>query len=465
MENHSFTAINQHLLELLPELLPSLQGERFHYLKIAQHAAVYHFMGSSQKLIAHRFNKSFFWQHHIYSLKAFRAKNHLRPALNELVLIDSGRAAPLADGQAVSVYFQHIKEQVSSPLSHLIALNGNNEIAHDLDLKSQLVLMQKSLHPEEVRLLKDINSVLKQLKKQPQVSADFWEYLASAFHRFFEEFHLYFQLFKNQKIKKVVATNHYHQEGLIAACRMNKIKFFELQHGLMSKCDIYYAYPEQVLPSIDLREAFFADTLFLYGEFWKGILRQGGEQKNTQLEVAGDYVYKQLQSQDEQPELVKKNVIFIGAQKNMHLEYVAYLKQLLPLVEEKHPDWIVQVKLHPLEKKADLYYALEHPQLDIRWNESDLSTLLREAKIQISVYSTTLYDALGFDVLNLSIQNYTAYKDYAAEMIDMKIAFPLDFDADPIALLDEFHITELTPRERVYSTFDPNVFKNRLDHD
>ena len=134
-------------------------------------------------------------------------------------------------------------------------------------------------------------------------------------------------------------------------------------------------------------------------------------------------------------------------------------------MEEKHPDWIVQVKLHPLEKKADLYYALEHPQLDIRWNESDLSTLLREAKIQISVYSTTLYDALGFDVLNLSIQNYTAYKDYAAEMIDMKIAFPLDFDADPIALLDEFHITELTPRERVYSTFDPNVFKNRLDHD
>ncbi|MDG1765670.1 MAG: hypothetical protein P8H98_02655, partial [Flavobacteriales bacterium] len=79
MENHSFTAINKHLLELLPELLPSLQGERFHYLKIAKHAAVYHFMGSSQKLIAHRFNKSFFWQHHIYSLKAFRAKNHLRP--------------------------------------------------------------------------------------------------------------------------------------------------------------------------------------------------------------------------------------------------------------------------------------------------------------------------------------------------------------------------------------------------
>ena len=464
MENHSFTAINKHLLEVLPELLPSLQGARFHYLKIAQHAAVYHFMGSSQKLIAHRFNRPFIWQQHIYSLKAFRAKKHLRPALNELVLIDSGRATPHAEGGMVSVYFQHMKEHVETPLSHLIALNGNNEIAHDLDLKSQLLLMQKSLHPDEVALLKDINKVLQQLKKHPKVSAEFWEYLASAFHRFFEEFHLYFQLFKDQKIKKVVATNHYHQEGLIAACRMNKIKFFELQHGLMSKCDIYYAYPEQVLPSIDLREAFFADTLFLYGEFWKGILGQGGEQKNTQLEVAGDYVYKQAQNRDTSP-LVKKNVIFIGAQKNMHLEYVAYLKQLLLLVEEKHPDWTVQVKLHPLEKKADLYYALDHPQLDIRWNESDLSTLLREAKIQVSVYSTTLYDALGFDVLNLSIQNYTAYEDYAAEMIDMKIAFPLDFDADPIALLDDFSISDLTPRERVYSTFDPQVFKKGLDHD
>lgn len=464
MENHSFTAINKHLLEVLPELLPSLQGARFHYLKIAQHAAVYHFMGSSQKLIAHRFNKPFIWQQRIYSLKAFRAKNHLRPALNELVLIDSGRPTPHAEEGMVSVYFQHIKEQVKTPLSHLIALNGNNEIAHDLDLKNQLVLMQKSLHPDEVALLKDINKVLQQLKKHPKVSAEFWEYLASAFHRFFEEFHLYFQLFKAQKIKKVVATNHYHQEGLIAACRMNKIKFFELQHGLMSKCDIYYAYPEQVLPKIDLREAFFADTLFLYGAFWKGILGQGGEQKNTQLEVAGDYVYKQVQNRDSLP-VVKKNVIFIGAQKNMHLEYVAYLKQLLPLVEEKHPDWTVQVKLHPLEKKADSYYALEHPQLDIRWNESDLGTLLREAKIQISVYSTTLYDALGYDVLNLSIQDYTAYKDYAAEMIEMKIAFPLDFEADPIALLDDYSVSDLTPREKVYSPFQAEVFKNRLEHD
>ncbi|MDG1766530.1 MAG: hypothetical protein P8H98_07025, partial [Flavobacteriales bacterium] len=85
-----------------------------------------------------------------------------------------GTGQVFPEGQDVSVYFQHIKEQIKTPLSHLIALNGSNKIAHDLDLKSQLVLMQKSLHPDEVALLKDINKVLQQLKQHPKVSADFW---------------------------------------------------------------------------------------------------------------------------------------------------------------------------------------------------------------------------------------------------------------------------------------------------
>lgn len=463
MAQKSFTLFNQHLLEVLPGILGDLQGERFHYLKIAQHAAVYHFAGSKEKLIAHRFQKPFFWQSSIYQLKSIRAKSMIQPELKALVLIDSGRSTPNADGKPESVYFQKIKSHCSTEISHLIALNGSAKIDHDYQLKDQRLLAEKALHKDEKALLKDINKVLQKLKENPLVSANFWEYLASAFHRFFEEFHLYFQLLHQQGVKKIVATNHYHQEGLIAACRLNGIPFYELQHGLMSKCDLYYVYPEILLPKIDLKNAFFADTLFLYGPFWKTMLEGGYEQQNSTLKIAGDYVYKAKKDRGSADE--KKKIIFIGAQKNMHADYVVYIRQLLKVVEKSYPDWTVQVKLHPLEKHSDQYYAIEHPQLDLRWNESDLQTLLNEAMIQVSVYSTTLYDALGADVVNFSLQNFTESSDYAQEMVDMKVAFPLGFDEDPIAAAQNYRVEDLISRSSVYAPFEPQIFIDALDHE
>ncbi len=463
MAQQSFTKFNQHLLQVLPRILDDLQGQRFHYLKIAQHAAVYHCAGSKEKLIAHRFNKPLIWQSKIYQLKAFRAKSITPPKLKPLVIIDSGRSVPNVNGERESVYFRQIKAHCKGPISHLIALNGSAEIDHDYQLKDQRLLAEKALLKEEQNLLKDINRVLQKLRMNSAVSEEFWEYLASAFHRFFEEFHLYYQLFHQQGVKKLVATNHYHQEGLIAACRLHGIPFYELQHGLMSKCDLYYVYPEVLLPKTDLREAFFADTLFLYGPFWKAMLEGGYEHRNSVLRIAGDYVSNN--EREENRPIEKKKIIFIGSQKNMHADYVIYIRQILSVLEQHYPDWTVQVKLHPLEKHADEYYAIEHPQLDLRWNESNLQQLLSEAMIQVSVYSTTLYDALGANVMNFSLQDFTESSDYAREMVDMNVAFPLRFDEDPIAAAEKYRVEDLIERSSVYAAFEAKTFIEALDHE
>jgi hypothetical protein len=81
------------------------------------------------------------------------------------------------------------------------------------------------------------------------------------------------------------------------------------------------------------------------------------------------------------------------------------------------------------------------------------------AKIQISIYSTTFYDALGFDVCNFSLQNYGSMSDYAADMIAESVALPLLIHENPIHkfLEKQEASSPLAPREEVYCPFNPSV--------
>jgi hypothetical protein len=138
----------------------------------------------------------------------------------------------------------------------------------------------------------------------------------------------------------------------------------------------------------------------------------------------------------------------------MHAEYVAYAKRLKTCME-KHPEWKWVIKMHPLEKNKELYRALEKDGFVIMDAERPLSELLRESRIQISIYSTTFFDALGFEISNYSLQDYSIYKDYAAQMVIEGVAQPLHIDEDPIQKHLKSKGTEsLRSREEVYAPFD-----------
>jgi CDP-glycerol glycerophosphotransferase (TagB/SpsB family) len=89
----------------------------------------------------------------------------------------------------------------------------------------------------------------------------------------------------------------------------------------------------------------------------------------------------------------------------MHEEYVAYA-QRLKLLMTKHPDWKWVIKMHPLEKNKDQYIELVKDGFEIIDREKSLTALLKESSIQISIYSTTFFDALGFSIENYSLQDY-----------------------------------------------------------
>jgi hypothetical protein len=139
----------------------------------------------------------------------------------------------------------------------------------------------------------------------------------------------------------------------------------------------------------------------------------------------------------------------------MHDDYTGYVKELMAQLTG-YSNWTVIVKLHPLEKNKGAYYELKELGVEIRDVETPLDTLLAKAKIQISIYSTTFYDALGFDVCNFSLQDYGSMSDYAADMISESVALPLFIHENPIEkfLSMKQSMISLAPREEVYSLFD-----------
>lgn len=454
-----FTELNARIHARLQEVAPALETPYFNGLKLVQHALSYVYSDHAQKLFPNRLHWPFLLLKSYYSLRGTRHQTPEIPRLNSLVFKDSGRTARSISGEPVSIYFSNFLGLLAKPsYSHLLAPEAPADSPGDYHLKGLNLLRQTAPDKLEFKVLKAIQNMISGLEKAGMNSNELAQ-VRSVCHVFFEDFHFYYQLLKDQGVKTLVLTCHYHQEGLIMACKTLGIRVIEAQHGLISTNDLYYVYPEYVK---DLKgDLLFADHLMLYGTYWKDLLMQGSEYKADQLKVVGDYVFKRTDLSDLSG-IPKEDALFIGAQKNLADEYVGYVKGLHAVLQEKHPEWKIIIKTHPLEKEVQKYKDLQDlPGIEVHGNEADLSTLLVRSRIQISVYSTTFFDALGLDVVNMSLQGYTPFADYAAEMVKEGIAIPLELEDDPIDLLNSEVQMKLT-RDQVYAKFDPEGAKDIL---
>jgi hypothetical protein len=388
----------------------------------------------------------------VYWLKSKRRDSSKRAKhiLKEYVILDPGRVVPGCDNQWHSIYFDKIAGIIGEEKLTIINQREGTHNKADYILKGLLGILPP-IDQKEKGLLKEINESLHFAKNSKQFSTAELNQIRSAMHIFFEEFRAYYNLLKNQPTKKILFICHYHNEGLIAAARLLEIESIELQHGLIASNDLYYVYHEQFTSVIG--KSFFPEKILVYGPYWKRILENGCEYHSHQIFVAGDYLYRpKLQ---ESISVEKENLILVCAQKNMHDDYTGYVKELMGQMSD-YSDWTVIVKLHPLEKNKGAYYELKELGVEIRDIETPLDTLLAKAKIQISIYSTTFYDALGFDVCNFSLQEYGSMSDYAADMISESVALPLFIHENPIEkfLSMKQSSISLAPREEVYSLFD-----------
>ncbi|WP_306640413.1 hypothetical protein [Sanyastnella coralliicola] len=441
------------LQQLIDERLDSPdigRGKIFHYYKILQHAITYEVTNTTHKIIPHRLDKPIWFQQMMFALRSYRRKER-RSKLKEIVLLDDGRTGFDKDGKEQSYYFSKIIDTIGADKISVIRDHQHRSgLIFEVGEQQIESFGNKHLDATERKVLEDVVMVYKNSKHKIGAA-----YLGTSLHLFFEEFHRYYRLFKGQGVKTLLMTNHYHREGIIAAAKMLNIQVVEFQHGLIAAEDLYYVYHDMAKDFA--AQAIFPDQLVLFGQYWKSVIAQGHEYDPKNLIIAGDYSL-QTDGWEKYQGREKVKAVFIGAQKNMPKDYVAYAESLLRTIEEKHPEWQLWIKLHPYEKEPELYEHLnDHPNCTVYGKTANLMDLLSQSLIQISVYSTTFFDAMGLGVENMSLQNYTPGADYAASMARQGIATPIEFDDDPISLYQSGTKENKVQRPEVYGPYNPQA--------
>jgi hypothetical protein len=444
----SFPEINAYVEQRITDPMLCKSGAHS-YLKIFQHALSYALNGWTRLLLPNK------WHWPVPALLIYHyakgLRGHASPVLSKPVLIiDQGRVYTSTTGEKQSHYFHRILRELGQENVSTLNLNPEHGLRCDWDKNHLLPLRGKPDSAERLMML-EVKALADKVRCGTHFSASEKDYILSSLHVFYESFVFHYRLLKASNVRTVYFIAHYHNEGLIAACEKLNIRSVEIQHGLIAENDLYYIYPPSLRDAT--QNAFFPDSFLLYGPYWKEILKQGSEYREDRVKVAGNYLSGGNNTVSK--EFGKENIVLIGAQKNMEGDYLPYLRHLKERFH--HDGWKIIVKLHPLEKEVAAYRALEGGALSIAPHNARLDDLLRRAKIQISIYSTTLYDALGYGVVNFSLQQHGYAQDYAADIVKHRVAFPLLFNDDPVDLYSTVRLQELRQREEVYAPFNPQA--------
>jgi hypothetical protein len=447
----SFSKLNKHLLDRL-ENDETFHTKDFSFFKIFQHGVIYAHNKSKNKTLKTCFHWPIFLQKLKYRYSGFfKKKSKIAPVLKENLILEPGRIFTKENGDVVSIYFDKIQKIIDGKYSTIL-LRSNSQISCDYMLDN-LMAANDPIDENESRMIIAVNEVAAKLKDSNWYTTLEKNYITSALHVFLDTYRKYYRLVKNSSVKRLYFIAHYHNEGIIAAMNDLNIEVIEIQHGLISKVDLYYCYNPRF--SKHLERAFFPDKLILFGEYWKNILHDAAEWKQSQLIIGGEYM---ANAREKIVVAEKQNLIVVAAQKGMEKEYLPLISALKSQLLN-HPEWHAIIKLHPLEKHPHLYEQFISPQISIAEKGVDITELFSRAKIQLSIYSTTIYDAIGYELKNYCWLYDGMGRDYAEAMVEQGAANGLEISEDPIELyLKNESVEKEHSRMYFYAPFEPSKF-------
>jgi len=430
------------------------EGKNFNYIKLVQHGLSYAMTGADDKLLK---NKPFgsWWLFKLKSrIHARRNKrlNFLPQKSESILFLEGRRKLKLPTGEEISPITHLIRETVLSTEYSWWDTTGAFEMEADFSVKN-LSNWFPPTNEIQHEIYLELQGVLRKIKESNVFSKLELQYVESAFYVFFKSFRRWHALLSIAQPKTLVGITHYHNEGCLAAARMLGIKTVELQHGLISKHDLYYVYPNKYRAA--LSKGIFPNEIWLFGNFWKEVLQKGAEAEFMKPIVIGNFTTDVAVKSDH---VVKENRVLLCAQKNLsqpYIEWIGFMKnQILPL----HPEWKLIVKLHPLESQVEKYMAEADDRVEVLPVSAPLNEELKRAKVQVSIYSTTFFDAVGMQVKNYSLNDIGYSLDYASEMVAMGVAESLKKGEDVIEKFQSVpSLTDHLTREDIFAAFQPRL--------
>lgn len=183
----------------------------------------------------------------------------------------------------------------------------------------------------------------------------------------------------------------------------NSPESIELQHGIISNHHQGYIYPPYANRTC---ARFFDRKLLLYGEKTKELLIRDSIFKADNIEVIGNpriAIYKKIMQRSEKE---KSWILFAsqpyeqdGITSDYYETVIAYLKEIQKVLDtdQRWSGKRLAVKLHPRESnRAKDKYAAGIPGVMVFGNDTQLYELLSQSYLQITVSSTSLYEAAEF---------------------------------------------------------------------
>lgn len=413
-----FTEIQKDFNELFPNPEVHEVGA-FGFLKLAQHAHAY----SKIQALNKRGDFPF------HALK-FRFKQILKNCTREKLI---GKYE-LQD--EVLLLPKRVDNILGSRDSILVRTLLESELKHvqTIDIHQNFPFSNIQLYPHKPWALRFGKQVIQMhhalcqwLRKiERTVDTSDFSYYTAAAATFLHEFMFWNTVISGSRLKKLYLVTHYHQEGLIAAARLAGAEIIEFQHGLVSKHDLYYLY--ELKYAEVYKKSFFPNEFWVFGRFWANKFLGSADETFMNIKIKGDFRWRNKNKNQEE----KRNVILVSTQKNMFHLYAKLIKRLDELLNN-YANWICEVKLHPLENDVDSYFQLEHSEkVKILPIDSDIHEVLSYSRIQLSIYSTTFYDALGHNVCNYAWVDSGVSSDYVTEVIEEGIAHAFKFNDDII---------------------------------
>ena len=430
------------------------EGKNFNYLKLVQHGLSYAMTDAQDKLL----RKNLFGAWGVFKVKSLinsfrhRKINFLPQKSQSILFLEGRRKLKLPTGEEISPITHLLRESVLSTEYSWWDTTGAFQAEADFSLK-ELSNWFPSTNEIQKEIYFELKEVLQQIKKAHVFSSLEFQYVESAFHVFFNSFRRWHSLLSVAAPKTIVGITHYHNEGCIAAAKLLGIKTIELQHGLISKHDLYYVYPNQYRAAVS--KGMFPVEIWLFGNFWKRVLEGGAESEFMKPIVIGNFTTDVVVKSTE---FVKENRVLLCAQKNLSEPYIEWIRYMRDRILPLHKDWKLIVKLHPLESEAEKYRIEANEFVEVLPISASLNEELKRTKIQVSIYSTTFFDALGMQVKNYTLDDTGFSADYASEMVDLGIADSLKRSEDVIAKFigASNHSDHLT-REDVFASFQPRM--------
>ncbi|MBW1895282.1 MAG: hypothetical protein JRI91_16565 [Deltaproteobacteria bacterium] len=196
---------------------------------------------------------------------------------------------------------------------------------------------------------------------------------------------------RNLKPDLLVVVNSYGHADIVHGAKILRIPIIELQHGFIYPYHLGYTYPDVEKNYIDI----FPDYLFTFGELWNSATNFPIHEQN--LIATGFPYFEEQREKYQNLDRKKRDILFISQN-----TIGRRLLRIAIQVALKAKNYNIIFKLHPKqyndwkERFSDILCEMPLNIVIYGKDAPNIYRLFRTSRVQVGVFSTALYEGLGF---------------------------------------------------------------------